>query len=643
MKKGRLPGPVMFVMIWTLLAALASFAAAGNTAGMKNETDISIQTLARELCLDQFAGAADEADVSGYGSKIPFGAKFTDVEVIENETAKVTIQFPGDSLEPGMIPEKTLSEIGYQFSRALEALGIFNVYMYAADPASDRIYGFDELVIPEIGNPPVQDEGEDGPRVSPENAALNSSVNPIVNPGNIQGSLTGKTIYLNQGHGWFDDVDFGRWRVQRGIVEDYGILEDFSNAEQINIFTVPYLVNAGATVLTVREMDHQTKMVIVDEGDGISNPSNGTYEETGSWFASTLRGFKQKTGASWVGVSVNPFDSGGINRLANVDAGGVTATARWTPNMPAAGYYWVYASWSRYSGRSTQAKYIVHHSGGDTTVVVDQTRFGFIWYPLGRFYFEAGYNAANGSVELVNHTGTGATVSADAIRFGGGMGDMERHTHGISGRPRFEEEAVNYLQWNGFGSSGFLYTGEDDESGGWSDRPQFAQWLSAYDTGQYAYLAHHTNCCTYSGTRTYINSNASADSITLRDYIHDEIVNDIRAGWDAAWTAYKNSGNYSENSQTNLGSVPGFLLETLFHDSASDCSYYRDPRFRMIIGRAIGQGFIKYFAYKNGAPVVLPPEVPTNLRVKNLGGGQVEVAWNAPPFNTGDNLLGDAA
>jgi len=252
----------------------------------------SQQAAAVTLCLHLLAGPTDDALDAGYASRIPADTQLVDVEVTDAESAKVTIQFPGKNLSPGDYSDYTLSQIGEQFAKALECAGIRNLEMFALDPITGETLSFDDLIVPELGNPIVQDEGEDGPKTAPRTAVneLMGSI-PLPNPGNITGSLTGKTIYLNQGHGWFDDVDFGRWRVQRGIVSDYGILEDFSNAEQINLYTVPYLINAGAVVLTVREMDHQTNMIIIDEEDGTSNPSNGTYVETGSWFASTLRGF----------------------------------------------------------------------------------------------------------------------------------------------------------------------------------------------------------------------------------------------------------------------------------------------------------------------------------------------------------------
>jgi hypothetical protein len=56
------------------------------------------------------------------------------------------------------------------------------------------------------------------------------------------------------------------------------------------------------------------------------------------------------------------------------------------------------------------------------------------------------------------------------------------------------------------------------------------------------------------------------------------------------------------------------------------------------------QGIVQFYNSWYGFPnTTLLPEPPTNLRVLNAGAGNVSLAWNAPPFDTGDGLLGDPA
>src|SRR5262249_29713924 len=133
-----------------------------------------------------------------------------------------------------------------------------------------------------------------------------------------------------------------------------------------------------------------------------------------------------------------------------------TASATWTPNLPEAGFYNVYVSYTRSgTNRASDAHYIVRHTGGVTEFRVNQERHGWTWVLLGRFHFEAGSHPAGGSVELADDSAElGQTVSADAVRFGGGMGDIVGENHGtLSGRPRWEEGARSYTQYQGAPSS----------------------------------------------------------------------------------------------------------------------------------------------------------------------------------------------
>ena len=61
------------------------------------------------------------------------------------------------------------------------------------------------------------------------------------------GSLTGKIVFTNGGHGWTADSGFASgWRLQRGLT--FGINEDYGNGDQFNLFA-DYCFNAGAIVV----------------------------------------------------------------------------------------------------------------------------------------------------------------------------------------------------------------------------------------------------------------------------------------------------------------------------------------------------------------------------------------------------------
>ncbi|HZI06020.1 MAG TPA: N-acetylmuramoyl-L-alanine amidase, partial [Archangium sp.] len=78
------------------------------------------------------------------------------------------------------------------------------------------------------------------------------------------GALSGKTIYLSPGHGFFRSSPLGRWATQRGNTND--VVEDLVSIETLNQYLLPMLTAAGATVIPVRESDLNPRMVILTNG-----------------------------------------------------------------------------------------------------------------------------------------------------------------------------------------------------------------------------------------------------------------------------------------------------------------------------------------------------------------------------------------
>jgi RHS repeat-associated protein len=87
-------------------------------------------------------------------------------------------------------------------------------------------------------------------------------------------------------------------------------------------------------------------------------------------------------------------------------------TATWTPTLPAAKDYRVYAWWTSASDRASDATYTVHHASGSTAVQVNQKTGRDQWNLLGTFSLAPGNNHR---VELSNQAN--GVVMADAIQF----------------------------------------------------------------------------------------------------------------------------------------------------------------------------------------------------------------------------------
>ncbi|MGM0577464.1 MAG: N-acetylmuramoyl-L-alanine amidase [Myxococcota bacterium] len=539
-------------------------------------------------------------------------------------------------------------------ARSLEDRTLRAVLPWAVDPAEPEA-GWKPLVslLPPV-SPPLprpgelpSDEAAGGPLV-----AVGADA-----PGESQGFLSGKVVYLSQSHGFYWSDVLGRWATQRGVT--HGLVEDFVNAEAVNHWLVAWLRNAGATVFTVREHDMQEEMVIVDaDAGGVgTTEGGGAYAEEGSWIDSVVAGFA--AGHAPYSGATNPFDLG-ANRAVRTVEGEPTAWARWTPDIPADGPYTVYVSYSQDGSRVTDAHYEVRHLGGATEVRVDQERHGRTWVELGTFRFAAGQDPERGSVLLTNDSDAepGDWISADAVRFGGGTGDVVRGTGDgpadgpTSDRPRWEEAARYYAQFSGAPESVWNHSTADDHDDV-SARSRYAAWQN--EAGEDSvYVAWHTNAPSPGrGTSTYVYGpnppNGSyqftgvAGSDLLAESLHDEIVSDLRAAFAPDWndrglrSAYFGELNPSHNPE-----MPAALVEAAFHATEADADLLREPRVRMVLARAFYQGIVKYFAARDGVIPALVPEAPRRVRARTSGPGQITVSWT-PPQVDGLDLGGHPA
>ncbi len=91
----------------------------------------------------------------------------------------------------------------------------------------------------------------------------------------------------------------------------------------------------------------------------------------------------------------------------------VSDSATWKASLAQAGTYKVYARWSSGSNRPSSAPYIVYHTGGSTTVAMNQQINGGQWMLLGTFNLASGYSTR---VALSCWTSSGPYIIADAIR-----------------------------------------------------------------------------------------------------------------------------------------------------------------------------------------------------------------------------------
>lgn len=120
------------------------------------------------------------------------------------------------------------------------------------------------------------------------------------------------------------------------------------------------------------------------------------------------------TGFSSEGRSVAGYVGDGYRHDGNADKG--QQTARFVPELKAAGKYQVGILYSPHGNRATNVPVIIHHADGESKVTVNQRRSpagSSSVQPLGEFRFEAG---KNGWVEISNAS-TDGFVIVDAVRW----------------------------------------------------------------------------------------------------------------------------------------------------------------------------------------------------------------------------------
>ncbi|MFN4258743.1 MAG: DUF1553 domain-containing protein [Gemmataceae bacterium] len=122
----------------------------------------------------------------------------------------------------------------------------------------------------------------------------------------------------------------------------------------------------------------------------------------------------EKIGAWKASVYSRPYVGAGYIHDDKMNKG--EKAVIFTPNLPGAGEYEVFISYTAGSGRSTNTPVTIQFAGGDKTVLVNQEvkpKLDGMFHSVGKYRFEAG---SKGSVTISNK-GTTGYVIVDAVRF----------------------------------------------------------------------------------------------------------------------------------------------------------------------------------------------------------------------------------
>ena len=473
-------------------------------------------------------------------------------------------------------------------------------------------------------------------------------VSNISKPNNISLGLSNRHIALWASHGRYYDQKKGFWKWQRPNL--FCTTEDLFTQTIVVPYLIPMLENAGATVFTPRERDWQTKEIIVDNDKGVSAEGSwyGEHTEKEPWTDTGERGFGFRNGILRDGE--NPFTMG-TARMIRTTKKEDKAIAIWQPNFTEEGRYAVYVSYQTMPKSVDDAHYIVRHKGQETHFIVNQKMGGGTWVYLGTFDFDKGENPFN-CVALTNQSKRKGVVTADAVRFGGGMGNIERGGD-ISHMPRCLEAARYYAQWAGAPYS--IYgnkTGTDDYAEDINTRSLMTNWLaggSPYVPTKEGKkvpielsLAVHSDAgyerdgkslvgslaiCTTSFNDGRLNSGisrfASQDFIeALRSNVTRDLSKKYkRWNWRYLWDR-----NYSE---TRLPEVPSAIIETLSHQNFPDMKLGQDPNFKFTMARSIYKTILRYVSQMHRRPCIVQPLQPHLFKATLTGDNKVRLSWKA--------------
>lgn len=458
----------------------------------------------------------------------------------------------------------------------------------------------------------------------------------------VSHGLFDRHLSLWASHGRYYDGKKDRWKWQRPNL--FGTTEDLFTQTIVIPYLIPMLENAGAVVFTPRERDWQKNEVIVDNG------GRGYVEDSGkeTWKTAQENGFAYHAGTYRDGE--NPFTQGtarAVKATKKVDV----SWASYQPNIPQGGKYAVYVSYQSLKNSVSDAQYIVMHKGQRTVFKVNQQMGGGTWVYLGTFDFDRGNNEFN-RVVVTNSSSESGVVTTDAVRFGGGMGNIERGGS-CSGMPRCLEGARYSAQWAGAPYSVYSSkNGSDDYGDDINVRSNMTNWLASGSTyvptleGKKVpielSLAVHSDAgyttvndsiigslaiCTTSFNDGRLNSGVSRMvSHDFADSLLTGLQRDI-SGKYRKWTRrYLWDRNYSE---TRKPEVPSAIIETMSHQNFADMRRGLDPNFRFTLARSLYKTILRFVNGNHSVPSVVQPLPVSNFRIERNSSGGLRLSWIA--------------
>ncbi len=484
-------------------------------------------------------------------------------------------------------------------------------------------------------------------------------VTPLSRPNRISAGLQGRHLCLWSSHGIYFSHKKGEWIWQRPSI--YCTCEDIFTQTIVLPYLIPMLENAGAVVFTPRERDWQKNEIIIDNDRPNAGGIYSENEGRNPW-QSAQDGFAYLR--PYYTEGQNPFRDGTARWTETTRSDDSMSSIVWMPKIESSGDYAVYVSYKTVENSVDDALYRVTHGGITSEFRVNQTMGGGTWVYLGTFHFDEGMSAEN-CVMLSNQSRKKGIVTADAVRFGGGMGNIMRYDSAtpdqmsLSRMPRFIECSRYYAQWAGMPYQ--VYSAKestDDYGDDINARPRMLNFLtrgSAYYPPDETYVPGDSGLAVPIELSMGVHSDAGLrkddtligtlgiyttgfyDDITatglsrltsrdMADIVMTNVVRDMRqylGRWNRRAMYDRNYG------ETREPQVPSMILEMFSHQNWADMRYGHDPYFKFLMARAIYKGILEYIsAVHNLSKTVIQPLPVENLAAEvSPDGTSVRLSW----------------
>lgn len=503
-----------------------------------------------------------------------------------------------------------------------------------------------------------------------------------------QRGLDGNIVALWPSHGWYFEPKLNRWEWQRARL--FQTVEDKYTHSYVIPFLIPMLENAGAYVWDARERDTHNFGAVVDNDGGQAQARYAESNGKNKWETGKDAGFayQRETYRDFE----NPFAEGTYRMAKAVTDKKMVSTASWDVDMPEAGDYALYIAYKSLPNSATDVTYTVNSLEGKRDFRVNQAMGGGVWVYLGTFPLAQGMNEA--VVTVSNLSGDkNAVVTADAIRVGGGKGNIERRvalptpgnialateqddmSHlgredveysyiGSGDHPWFNIASRYYLQWSGFPASVYSQShGINDYNDDYRSRGLWVNYLAggsevlpkqpglkipvdlsfclhtdAGTTPNDSIVGTLLIYCTQAGGKRfgkYANGTPRELSRQYANLLSTEISKDIRTKYEPNWTR---RGMWDKSYyEARVPEVPAVLMELLSHQNFADMKYGLDPTFRFDVSRAIYKGMVKFIAQRDHRSYAIQPLPVNSFAIAKTAPGRYLLTWEPTHDDLSDN------